>query len=496
MTTKTFALFLPLFLICIAACAGQNPSIDRKPAVAGQFYPAGAGELRAMLATMFAHAIAPQGRSDITAIIVPHAGYVFSGEVSASAFAQIDSMRDYENIFILGPSHHVGFDGASVYTAGDFLTPLGKVEVNRELGALLIKGDAVLSNRTDAHEQEHSVEVQVPFLQYHMKSRVRIVPIVINAASPATCKRIASVLKPYMNGKNLFVISSDFSHYPSYDDAEKVDKLTADAILSNSPSSLLATLAANEQARIPHLATSLCGWPAVLTLLYMTEDMNVRYATITYRNSGDAGLTDKKQVVGYWAITVSQTHAEHGTMFELNQQDRTTLLSIARTTIAEHLGNDRTPRVDETTLSATLKTPCGAFVTLNKSGHLRGCIGRFDATESLYKVVQEMAVAAATQDYRFQPVKPTELPDIQIEISVLTPLRRISSIDEFQLGKQGIYIKKGGRAGTFLPQVADETGWTKEEFLGHCAQDKAGLTWDGWKDAELYVYDAIVFGEH
>jgi hypothetical protein len=135
-------------------------------------------------------------------------------------------------------------------------------------------------------------------------------------------------------------------------------------------------------------------------------------------------------------------------------------------------------------------------VTLKSRGDLRGCIGRFDASEPLYEVVRAMAVAAATQDPRFEPVRPAELPGISVEISVLTPMRRISSIDELKLGTHGVYIRKGNRSGTFLPQVATETGWSKEEFLGHCARDKAGLAWDGWKDAELYVYEALVFGEN
>jgi AmmeMemoRadiSam system protein A len=151
--------------------------------------------------------------------------------------------------------------------------------------------------------------------------------------------------------------------------------------------------------------------------------------------------------------------------------------------------------VDPATLGDALRMPCGAFVTINKHGTLRGCIGRFDASEPLYKVVQEMVIASATRDYRFRPVEEGEVKDLEIEISVLTPMRKISSIDEFQLGKQGIYIRKGSRSGTFLPQVAQETGWTREEFLGHCAQDKAGIGWNGWKDAEWYVYEALVFGE-
>ena len=146
-----------------------------------------------------------------------------------------------------------------------------------------------------------------------------------------------------------------------------------------------------------------------------------------------------------------------------------------------------------TTLTATLKQKCGAFVSLHKQGRLRGCIGHFGEDVPLYEIVAEMARAAAFEDPRFMPVTKDELDDIDIEISVLTPMRRIKSLDEFQLHKHGIYIKKGYRSGTFLPQVADEVNWSKEEFVGHCAQDKAGIGWDGWKDAELYVYEAIVF---
>jgi AmmeMemoRadiSam system protein A len=146
-------------------------------------------------------------------------------------------------------------------------------------------------------------------------------------------------------------------------------------------------------------------------------------------------------------------------------------------------------------LTATLKLGCGAFVTLKEAGSLRGCIGHFGGDTPLYKLVEQMASAAAFEDPRFIPLRQPELDSIDIEISVLSPLKRIHGIDEFTLGKQGIYVKKGYHSGTFLPQVADDTHWTKEEFLGHCAQDKAGIGWDGWKTAELYTYEAVVFGE-
>ena len=167
------------------------------------------------------------------------------------------------------------------------------------------------------------------------------------------------------------------------------------------------------------------------------------------------------------------------------------LKEIALTSIQDSLDGKRI--AEPKSLTKTLESKCGAFVSLHKQGRLRGCIGHFGENVPLHEIVAEMARAAAFEDPRFIPVTKDELNDIDIEISVLTPMRRIQSLDEFELHRHGIYIRKGYRSGTFLPQVADEVNWTKEEFVGHCAQDKAGIGWDGWKDAELYVYEAIVF---
>ena len=171
------------------------------------------------------------------------------------------------------------------------------------------------------------------------------------------------------------------------------------------------------------------------------------------------------------------------------------LKEIAYTSIKDSLDGKRVTTVDSSLFAVhpSLKQKCGAFVSLHKYGHLRGCIGHFGEDYPLHEMVAEMARAAAFEDPRFMPVSRDELNDLDIEISVLTPMRRIQSLDEFELHRHGIYIRKGYRSGTFLPQVADEVNWTKEEFVGHCSQDKAGLGWDGWRDAELYVYEAIVF---
>jgi len=176
-------------------------------------------------------------------------------------------------------------------------------------------------------------------------------------------------------------------------------------------------------------------------------------------------------------------------------KEKKELLAIARNTIETYLKTGKTSEVNPKDITPAMRENCGAFVTLHKDGALRGCIGRFSASEPLYKVVQQMAISAATEDNRFSVVTIDEMKDIDLEISVLTPMQKINSIDEIEMGRHGIYIKKGFYSGTFLPQVATETGWSKEEFLGYCSKNKAGLGWDGWKEADIYIYEALVFSE-
>lgn len=509
---KTKLLLTMLFFVNISCKPQPNNTttmqeskqelITREPVVAGQFYPGNPEELKAELSRLFALAVTKKTENCVRAVIAPHAGYVFSGEIAASSFNQLDINKKYKTIFIIGSSHRMSFDGASIYNIGNYKTPLGIVPVDIDLASRLIAGNKCFCARTDAHLSEHSLEVQIPFLQYRLKNEFKIIPIVVATQDPQTCRQIAEALKPYFTDDNLFVISTDFSHYPSYDDACRIDKLTADAILSNHPQELIRTLEANESKGIDNLATSLCGWTSVLTLLYITEKTEgIRYLPVAYKNSGDAkGYGDKTRVVGYHSIAVINENPETLSAHEsadsfLSPRDKRELLSLARKTIETYLNRGGTykPRTDD--FSAALKTHAGAFVTLHEEGKLRGCIGQFEPTIPLYEVIQEMAIASATRDSRFMPVTSQELSKIQIEISVLTPLKKIQSADEIELGKHGIYMKKGYHSGTFLPQVATDTKWSLEEFLGHCARDKAGIGWDGWKDAELFVYEAIIFSE-
>ena len=467
-------------------CKGQTQAPVVRPATqANRFYTGDARELSEEVDSLLALHRNDAKYNNVAAVIVPHAGYYFSGNVAASAYMAIDAKKQYKRIFLLGPSHHEWLDGASVNTEADYYaTPLGNVKVDHETAVFLTNTnrtnntnnfsntdgmDSVFRYRPEAHDREHCLEVQLPFLQRMFKEVPPIVPIVISTNDYDKLKRLSHVLKPYFTDENLFVISSDFSHYPSYEDAYEVDAKTGKAVESGDVEEFIATINANARSGKRNLHTSACGEFAIITLMLML-DGQYEVKHLMYQNSGE------------------------NTDFVLSDDDKKALKDIAFNSIRDSI-NGKSVSVRESLLQKypMLNKKCGAFVSLHKHGHLRGCIGHFGEDYPLHEIVAEMARAAAFEDPRFMPVTRDELNDLDIEISVLTPMRRIQSLDEFELHRHGIYIKKGYRSGTFLPQVADEVNWTKEEFVGHCSQDKAGLGWDGWRDAELYVYEAIVF---
>ena len=473
-------------MMMMNSCNGQEKVPVVRPATqANRFYT---GDSTALSEEVDSFLAVHKGRTqydNVAALIVPHAGYYFSGNVAASAYMTLNPKRPYKRIFLLGPSHHEWLDGASVNTEADYYaTPLGKVKVDRETAVQLTK-DSLFSYRPEAHDREHCLEVQLPFLQRRLGEVPPIVPVIIATNDYEKLQRMAAVLKPYFTDENLFVISSDFSHYPSYEVACEVDARTGKAIESGDVGQLIAAIETNARSGKRNLATSACGEFAIITLMLML-DRHDEVKHLMYQNSGDIDDHDPNRVVGYHAFAILRNDS---TSFTLTDVDKKLLKEIAYESIRDSLDG----KPIRSTTHATLNVKCGAFVSLHKHGRLRGCIGHFGEDYPLYEIVAEMARAAAFEDPRFTPVRREELDDIDIEISVLTPMRRIQSLDEFELHRHGIYIRKGYRSGTFLPQVADEVNWTKEEFVAHCSQDKAGLGWDGWRDAELYVYEAIVF---
>lgn len=463
----------------------------RPSAQANRFYTGDPKELSEEVDSFLALHRGATVYHDVAALIVPHAGYYFSGNVAATAYMSIPADKPYKRIFLLGPSHHEWLDGASVNTEADYYaTPLGLVKVDHETALRLAKANHVFSYNPKAHDREHCLEVQLPFLQRRFGEDAvpPIVPIIISTNDFRKLQQIADVLKPYFTDENLFVVSSDFSHYPSYEDAYEVDAKTGKAIETGDVEQFFAVLEENARSGKRNLATSACGELAIATLMLM---MNNTYEVhhLLYQNSGDIDNHDLSRVVGYHAFAM--VRATTSQTFSLSDEEKRKLKEIALTSIQDSLDGRRI--AEPAGLTKTLESKCGAFVSLHKQGRLRGCIGHFGEDTALHEIVAEMARAAAFEDPRFMPVTREELDDIDIEISVLTPMRRIQSLDEFELHRHGIYIRRGYRSGTFLPQVADEVNWTKDEFVSHCAQDKAGIGWDGWRDAELYVYEAIVF---
>ena len=481
-----------VFIIWFSDISSQNHESmqNRMPAVAGTFYPATATALKNQISIMFEKSTKTP-ETEVAALIVPHAGYVFSGQVAASAYAKLNKQARYKNIFIIGRSHRKYFEGVSIYPKGNYITPSGEVKINEETAIQLMEKNKFIYYDEEADKNEHSLEVQLPFLQYWLKNDFQIVPLIIGSDAPSIYEKLAEALRPWFNSDNLFVISTDFSHYPSYKTAIKTDAETAEAIISNDSEKLKDCCNQNKQSSSNNLLTGLCGAAAVQTLLHLTHNnADISFEKIDYKNSGDVPEGDKNRVVGYWAIVANRINDQ----LIISESEKHALLKLARESIKNHLiKSENTP--PESGYSGIMNENYGAFVTLKKEGKLRGCIGRFNPEKQLYQTIEDMAISAATHDRRFEPVTIEELNDIKIEISILTPLKKIDSIDQVQLGKHGIYIKKGLNSGTFLPQVASETKWTKEEFLGRCSRDKAGIGWEGWRNAELYIYEAVVFEE-
>lgn len=480
----------------------QEIPADRQPVASGRFYSDNKETLRKDLGQLFSSCRKSTRADKVRALISPHAGYVFSGRIAASALSTIDRSTTYKNIFIIGSSHVMSFDGASAYSSGDYITPLGRVNVNREISGKLKKENPVFDFPETSHINEHSIEVHLPLIQYYFNEQPFIVPVIIGTGNVKTIGKIAEALKPYFTADNLFLISSDFSHYPTYSDAVESDKYIASAIESGDPHTFLSAIKKNEGKHIAGLATSMCGWTSGLMLMLLTEgDPDLQIKLIDYCNSGDSKYGDKNEVVGYNAIAIfrkpdgNNNKSADEDRISFTETEKKELFEIARKSILMKFDKDRRYIPDQEKLPDVLRVPMGAFVTLKKEGELRGCIGRFISSSPLYEVVQASALSSAFEDPRFLPVTKEEFNKLSMEITVIGPLKKIHSSDEIVLGRHGIYIKKGSSSGTMLPQVAIENHWTVEQFLGYTSRDKAGLGWEGWKDAELFIYEGVVLEE-
>jgi hypothetical protein len=340
------------------------------------------------------------------------------------------------------------------------------------------------------HQPEHSIEAEIPFLQYQLKN-FRVVPILIATNDLPLLDKLAETIIKIIEESDkeiLLIASSDMSHYHDYQTAVKMDRHTIDLIQKKKWDTL--------QQDIFSRKSELCGYFGFYTFTKVLQHFGCDQGVLLkYANSGDAiGDTTSTQVVGYSSIVFPK--AEKTQNSELSPSDKEYLLQLARRSIEYYLENKK-PLPLEKPGSEILHEERAVFVTLNKNHNLRGCIGQLIAQKPLYQAVAEMAVSAAFNDPRFRPVRADELKDISIEISVLTPMKRIKSIDEIEMGRDGVYIKKGMHSGVFLPQVAEETGWDKKTFLENLCVQKAFLPKDAYldEDTEIYIFQVEKFAE-
>jgi AmmeMemoRadiSam system protein B/AmmeMemoRadiSam system protein A len=494
---------LVLAAVCLAGSScqvsGEGGSavkgrpVVRQPAVAGSFYPGDQRDLRETVSAMLKKAGPSAVKGKIVGLVAPHAGYIYSGQVAAWAYSAVEG-KQYDAVVVVAPSHHVYFEGSSIFREGSYMTPLGAIDTADDIADAIVAADPSVGSRPDAHAREHSLEVQLPFLQVALP-RLRIVPIVMGDQSLASSQRLAKAIAAGVRGKNvLLVASTDLSHYHTYTQAVAMDRVVMDHIEKYDPEGLLKD--------IDRERCEACGAGPVAAVMLAAREMGARRAVVlNHANSGDV-TGDKSAVVGYMAAALvaegesggaGPAEARPGVDLGLSDGDKRDLLRIARRSIEAALGGRALPAFEVT--SPKLREEMGAFVTLTEGGELRGCIGNIVGTQPLYQTVSGMAVAAAVEDPRFPPVTADELAKVAIEISVLTPLKTITDPEEIQVGRDGIYLQKGRYRGLLLPQVATEYGWDRFQFLDHTCI-KANLPEGSWREgATIQIFSAQIFNE-
>jgi AmmeMemoRadiSam system protein B/AmmeMemoRadiSam system protein A len=474
----------------------------RQAAVAGSFYPADPKELSATIDDMLAHAAPPPVDGPILAAVAPHAGYPYSGPVAAWTYASLKGHK-YARVVIIAPSHYVGFEFTSVYDGDAYETPLGTIPVDKEFARQLTKMSSTIRLSEQGHTPtsaggEHAIEVELPWLQ-KVLGTFELVPIVMGDQSYESSRTLGVALAKMIQneeksghalGDTLILASSDLSHYHPYGEAETIDHKTLRALAAWD----YFSMSRNFQTRV----WEACGGAPIVAAMIYAERMGANEAEVLrYLNSGDTS-GDHARVVGYSAdlFVKGQHGAAEQPPFSLTEQEKSELLTLARKS-AEYAVQTNKPYDPPASKSETLNQEYGAFVTINEGGMLRGCIGYTSPIKPLYITVRDTAAYAAMRDPRFRPVSAAELSQLEYEISVLSPLSRVTDIEQIKVGRDGLFMKNGDDEGLLLPQVPVEQNWDRQTFLEQtCA--KAGMRHDCWKDenTDIFKFTAVVFGEH
>lgn len=445
----------------------------RQPVVAGQFYPHNPKDLKGLI-NKFYQAANPEDINNVRAIIAPHAGYIYSGPVAAYGYKVID--RNFDTVILLGSNHNgrAPYFKCSVSSDDYYRTPLGLLPVS-PIAKELLKAQ-ICTSVNQAHIT-HIIEVQLPFLQT-IKSDFAIVPIVTGAMETKDIAKLAEALMKYIDERTLLVVSSDLSHYYPYKKAVSLDNTCIKAI------------EAQNLAEVKRCEA--CGLDAIAVLLAIAEKKGWNSKILDYRNSGDTA-GPKDQVVGYTSIAFYEE--------DFSTKTKKDLIKLARSVLTDYISKGEVGRVDRNKFPKSTHEKRACFVTLKKHGHLRGCIGHILPEVSLIDCIVQNAINAAVHDPRFSPVKKDELPQIDIEISILTipkilDIKDPEDILNYLLPlKHGVIIKNGSNQSTYLPQVWSELRDKKQFLESLCL--KGGMKKDCWKspDTEIKIYEAIVVKE-
>ncbi len=491
----------------VSAAAAQKDVRDmdhavRTPAVAGQFYTADPATLRKEILGYLDAARPPALGGRVIAIVSPHAGYQYSGQVAAYGYKLVAG-RTYDAVVVISPSHTEYFSSASIFPGAAYRTPLGDIPVDIELAKLIASKSDLVRFDAKGHEtragrrSEHALEVQLPFLQVAL-GEFKLVPIVMGDQSAPVVEALGSALGEALRNRNVLIVAStDLSHFHDDAEARELDGEFQKRLALFDPAELLKALSSN--------SGEACGGGPVVAAMIAARSLGAtRCAVLTYANSGDV-TGDRSSVVGYLsAAMVDEKQGSKATKAskasgtappsELTRDDKVFLLKLARSVIEAECRGAKLAIASPP--SPIMKEPRGAFVTLKKAGRLRGCIGYIEALKPLAATIEEMAKAAAFADYRFTPVRTEEIEDIEIEISILSPLFIVHDPSTVVVGTYGLIVSRGSNRGLLLPQVPIEWGWDRETFLAQTCV-KAGLQENAWKErgTKIEAFTANVFSE-
>ncbi len=492
MIRRAMTTVLVMLVITAIACGGAVQG----PYLAGSWYPSDAK----LLAEMLDGFLAMAGKSPLldekpVAIICPHAGYRYSGQVAAYSYREVKG-RDYESVIVVSSAHQYLGRGAALISKGKIGTPLGAIAIDVDLAGRLLANEDI-RELPAAFVDDNSVELQMPYIK-RVLPKAKVVPLVIGPFYRDYRALGESLYQAARERNVLLIASTDMAHRPEAAIAEDVDARTLEAIKSMDAARIVANEKEQMMRGLARLQCALCGLEAVASVMHAARRLGAdSLEVLDYSHSG-VSSGDNSQVVGYCAVALYAAKKGGSKMSDyiLDEKEQRKLLGLARQTIDLYLREEKRPKANYR--EPRLTRHAGAFVTLHEQGRLRGCIGYIEPVKPLYEAIIDMAINAATRDHRFPRVQHKELDGIEIEISVLSPKKKINDPEqEIKLGEHGVIIEKDGRGGVFLPQVATETGWDLERFMAELCSQKAGLAADAWKKGgcDIYVFTAQVFHE-